>query len=480
VAVDDGGPGDLSWAEESDEPLKAKAAPKRPGKDDAGPVKRRGRIRDVTVLVIGLLTALNLIQYKYFESTFSRHFALYNSIFLTILTIFLLIGLMLLAFGVRRLISTRPRKLTVFVLGVVLAAVSIGGLLVMRQGNIYGLSLGLLALCSLVLIIVGQFEVGLRDAAGILMAVVGMAVVTLVPVHEAFGVFPFGDLWAPPNLAMMAGGAAMTCAGILLALGFGEPGGRPLASYGLWLVGVMALFLVPFHEAAGINSNSVYGVLDQTLMFTGAIAVSGGVALFLRKQWHDKEFVRHVREGDRLYSRGDFGKALERYDMALSLNPEYADAWAHKGSALERQDRLEAAQKSLERAVELDPENHQAISTLSAVYRRAGNPGKALALAAQATELSPESEVAWLNRANALADLRKADEALEAFERALKVDSAYGKAWYNKGVLLLSMGRTEEALDCFDEVLGLSPGDERALGMRERCYLALGLSKAEG
>jgi tetratricopeptide (TPR) repeat protein len=279
---------------------------------------------------------------------------------------------------------------------------------------------------------------------------------------------------------MMAGGAALTCAGILIVLGFGEPGGRPVASYALWLVGVMALFLVPFHEAAGINSNSAYGVVDQTLMVIGAITVVAGVALFVRKQWHDREFQRHLREGDRFYSHGDFGKALECYELALSLNPEYADGWAHKGSALERQDRLEAAQKSLERAVELDPENHQAISTLSAVYRRAGNPGKALALAAQATELSPESGVAWLSRANALVDLRRGDEALEAFGRALKVDPAYGKAWYNKGVLLLSMGRTEDALDCFEEVLGLSPGDERALGMRERCYAALGVSKAEG
>ena len=480
MAADGGEPGDISWADTADETKKGPAAPGRPGKEGADPAKRRGRIRDLTVLVIGLLTALNLIQYKYFESTFNRNFALYNSIFLIFLMIFLAVGLLLLLFGVRRLLSTRPRKLTVFVLGVVLAAISIGGLLVIRQGSIPGLLLGLLALGSFMLIIAGQFEVGPKDAAGIFMAMFGLALVTLVPVHEAFGVFPFGDLWAAPNLAMMAGGAALTCAGILLVLGFGEPGGRPMASYGLWLVGVMALFLVPFHEAAGINSNQVYGVVDQTLMVIGAIAVTGGVALFLRKQWHDREFAHQVLEGDRLYSRGDFGKALEHYELALSLNPEYADAWAHRGSALERQERLEAAQKSLERAVELDPENHQAISTLSAVYRKAGNPGKALALAAQATDISPESEVAWLNRANALVDLRKGGEALEAFERALKADPAYGKAWYNKGVLLLSMGRTEDALDCFEEVLGLSPGDERALGMRERCYEALGVSKAEG
>jgi len=480
VAADGGGPGDISWADTADGSQEGPAALKRPKRDTSAPARRSGRMLDLTVLVIGLLTAINLIQYKYLESTWNRHFALYNSIFLTFLTIFLALGLLILMFGARRLFSTRPRKLSLFLAGVVLSFVSIGGLLAMRQGSIYGLTLGLLALFSLLLIIAGQFEVGIKDAAGIFMAILGMALVTLVPVHEAFGVFPFGDLWAAPNLAMMAGGAALACAGILVVQGLGEPGGRPLASYGLWLTGVMALFLVPFHEAAGINSNQVYGLLDQTLLVTGAAAIVAGIVLFVRKRWQEREFERHVLEGDRLYLRGDIEKALERYDLALLLNPDYADAWVHRGSALERTGRLEAAQKSLERALELDPEDHLALSTLSAVFRRAGNPGKALALATQATGMAPRSEVAWLNRANALFDLRKGDEALEAFGRALELNSAYSKAWYNKGVLLLLLGRADEALDCFEEVLGILPGDERALGMRERCYAALGVSKAVG
>jgi Flp pilus assembly protein TadD len=430
-------------------------------------------MRDTAVLVIGLLTAINLLQYKYLESTWSRNFALYNSVLLTLLTIFMAVGLLLLVSGVPRLAANRPRKLILFLAGVILASASISGLLVLRQGSLSGLTLGLTALAGLVLIIVGQFEAGTKDALGIFLATIGMALVTLVPVHEAFGVFAFGDLWAAPNLAMMAGGAALACIGIIVVQGAGEPGGRPLASYGLWLVGVMALFLVPFHEAAEINSNNVYGSVDQTLLATGAIAIAAGAALFLRKLWQEREFVRLVRAGDDRYAAGDHDRALEHYDLALSLNPEYAEAWVHRGSALERRGRLEAAQKSLERALELEPDDHLALSTLSAVFRRAGNPGKALALATRACEIEPGSEVAWLNRANALADLKRPEEALEAFERTLELAPSYGKAWYNKGVVLMLQGRCGEAADCFDEVLGLAPGDERALGMRERCYAEL-------
>ena len=481
MAAEDGG---LSWnpdGQVDDAPPAEPAGLARPRAGEARPGRRHSdRLRDTAVLVIGLLTAINLLQYKFTESNWSRDFALFNSILLFFLTSFMLIGLLMFLPGLPRLFSTRPRKLVISVLGILLSSVSIGGLLAMRQGSIYGLTLGLLALAGLSLLIAGQFEVGWKDAAGIFMGIFGMALITLVPVHEAFGIFSLGDLWAAPNLAMMAVGAVLASAGILMVHGAGEPGGRPLASYGLWLVGIMALFLVPFHEAAGINSNQVYGLMDQTLMVTGAAAVMAGVSLFLRKWWRDTEFERHLREGDECYAGGDSAKALERYEMALSLEPDSAEAWARRGSALERQGRKDEARKSLERALQLEPENLLALLTYSAAQRRAGKPESALKLATLATEARPMSEAAWLNRANALADLKRGDEALEAFESALRLDSAYDKAWYNKGVLLLSLGRTSEALECFDKVLGSRPGDEGALVMRKRCFAALGTAMAEG
>jgi len=440
----------------------------------------RGRVRDIAVLLIGLLTALNLLQYKYLEATWSRHFVLYNTIFLAFLTIFLTVGLLLFLAGVRRLFPSRPRKLVLFIAGVAVASASLAGLLAMRQGSIYGLTLGLLALLGLWLILAGQLEVGRRDAAGILLAILGMSLVTLVPVHEAFGVLPLGDLWAAPNLALMAAGAALACAGVLLVHGAGEPGGRPVASYGLWLTGVMALFLVPFHEAAGINSNSAYGMLDQTLMVTGAIAIGAGVALFVRKQLREGAARRHLVEGDRLYAGGDAEAAVLSYDLALRLEPDLGEAWARRGAALERLGRLEDAQRSLERALSVRPEDHLALAALSAVHRRAGNPGKALGLATLATDLSPSSEVAWNNRANALADLRRPDEALVSYERAVSLNPAYGKAWYNRGVVLLSQGRPDDALECFEEVLGITPGDERALRMLDACRQSISEPAGEG
>lgn len=446
----------------------------------ADPGKRRSRFRDMLVLVIGLLAALDLIQYMYLRTAWSEHFAAYNAAFLAVLGAFVVMGLLVFFLGWRTVLDHSPRKMAVLVAGTVLAVISLGALLATRQGGLPGLLMGLLALFSLVLMIAGQFEVGWKMAGSAAVLVVGLALVTLVPVHEAFGVAAYGDLLAMPNLLMLTAGTVVAAAGAALIIGPGEVRGRPVGYFALWLIGILSLFLVPFHEAAGINANSVYGVVDQSLLVTGAVTILAGVALFLRKRLQDDELHGHLREGDRLYAQGDLTGAMDRYDMALSRNEGDEDAWVHKGWALERMDKLDQAQECLEKALELNPDSHQALVAMATLYRHLGKPGKSLQLANRALELSPGYPVGWTNKGNALADLHREDEALEAFDNAVRLDPGYEKAWFNKGVLLLGQGRFKEALGCFDEVLDIAPHDERALRARESCHEGMGVAKAEG
>jgi len=450
-----------------------------PPPDRTGADMTKGRLRDTIVLVIGLLTALNLIQYKFFENVWSKNFAIYNAVFLSFLTVFMAIGLILFLAGIKRIMHHSPRKLALFIAGIVLASISIGALLYTRQGGVLGLLMGIFALISLILMTAGQFEVTAGSAAGVAVLVAGLALITVAPVHEAFLVAPYGDLLALPNILLMAVGALVAAIGLVIVLTKGGTRGGPTAYFGLWMVGVMALFLVPFHEASGINSNGVYGILDQSLFITGAIGVILGVLLFLRKGSHDRGFADHLREGDRLYVTGDYDKAIERYDMALGINPEYDDAWIHKGSALERLGKHKQARKCIERAIELNPESPVAYSALAAVQRKEGEPEKALKSAEMAIGFDPDYEVAWTNKGNALADLKRMDEAMKAFDSAVRINPDYDKAWYNKGLLLLGKGKFKEALECFDETLDIAPRDENALRARETCYRALGARPAE-
>jgi tetratricopeptide (TPR) repeat protein len=259
-----------------------------------------------------------------------------------------------------------------------------------------------------------------------------------------------------------------------------KAGWKDAAGAAMIAAGIALVLLGPVHEWAGISSNSTYGPVDLELMAAGAVSIIAGVALFLLMLRGERNSETLLAEGDGLYARGEYGRALELYERALALDPGHAPAWARRGSALEMQGELDAARTALERALEIAPDDHLALSALAAVLRRKGDPAGALALAERATRASPGYGVAWLNRANALADLGRREEALDALARALEADPGYGKAWFNKGVVLMLLGRRAEALDCFDEALDISPGDPRTLKMREKCLARPGAADAEG
>ncbi len=70
-----------------------------------------------------------------------------------------------------------------------------------------------------------------------------------------------------------------------------------------------------------------------------------------------KKAVKSVQKGDESLVKKEFDKALEAYDNAIKLAPEYAAAYYGKGRLYLAQNNTEEAIKNLDKALELDPEN---------------------------------------------------------------------------------------------------------------------------
>jgi predicted O-linked N-acetylglucosamine transferase (SPINDLY family) len=124
--------------------------------------------------------------------------------------------------------------------------------------------------------------------------------------------------------------------------------------------------------------------------------------------------------------------AIVDFDLALSMAPDHALAWAYRGDALRSLDRL----------------------------------SEALASSDMALVINPELLEGWKSRGYALALLKRVTEAEAAFRRALAIQPDRADIVTLLGQVLELKGDGEAALACFDRALAIEPDLETALSAR--------------
>jgi tetratricopeptide (TPR) repeat protein len=116
-------------------------------------------------------------------------------------------------------------------------------------------------------------------------------------------------------------------------------------------------------------------------------------------------------------------EAIEHYDRAISIAPEYAEAWMNKGVALSTLKNYQEAIEHYDRSI----------------------------------SIAPEYAEAWANKAADLVDLRLYTEAEICYKRAITIKkNLYGALW-NKGVLELLLGRFEIGWRLYENRLNINP-----------------------
>lgn len=117
---------------------------------------------------------------------------------------------------------------------------------------------------------------------------------------------------------------------------------------------------------------------------------------------------------------GDFAKARESYDKAISGRTNHPDPFYRRGIAEIRLDDFPAAVRDLEWVTSRDPkyDSHRAMALLAHAYGKVGESAKAEALFTQATEFSTASET-YYNYASFLAAAGRPADAREWAQRIL-------------------------------------------------------------
>jgi len=150
-------------------------------------------------------------------------------------------------------------------------------------------------------------------------------------------------------------------------------------------------------------------------------------------------------------------KALDSFDLAIQLQPDFFEAHGNRGAMLAALGRYDDAIESYRAALAIKPDFADARCNLGSALTHLQRYDEALASLDHALALRPDYPDALYNRGNALKVLKRYDEALASYDRTIAVRPDHADAHNNRGQVLRELARYDEAIASYDRALDLRP-----------------------
>lgn len=161
--------------------------------------------------------------------------------------------------------------------------------------------------------------------------------------------------------------------------------------------------------------------------------------------------------GAALSGQGKLQEAVESYDKAIGIRPDFAEAYSNRGAALKALGQLDGALDSFNKAIQLKPDYAEAYSNQGNVLQALGQFNDAVTSYESAIQLKPDYAEAYYNRGNVLHELGRSDEAVVSHEEAIRLNPNFAEAYLNLGVAMHGLGRPSEALEKYNKAIVLKP-----------------------
>jgi superkiller protein 3 len=181
-------------------------------------------------------------------------------------------------------------------------------------------------------------------------------------------------------------------------------------------------------------------------------------------------YLAHTNLGMLLFKRGRVDEATARFQKALDIRPDFAEAHNDLGLALVQEGQVDEAIAHYEMALKTAPSLTEAHVNLGNALVQKGHFDQAIECYLKALILEPRNGKIYCNIGNALFQQGKLDEAIDALHRGLALQADFAgthevlsAVLLRKGQVLSSEGRTQEAIAQYRAALKSQPEFPEAL-----------------
>jgi tetratricopeptide (TPR) repeat protein len=210
------------------------------------------------------------------------------------------------------------------------------------------------------------------------------------------------------------------------------------AALGMLMAGVLALFMVCAWQQTAYWQNS-----ETLWTYTLACTMDNDIA--------------HNNLGNALLQTGKVDAAINCFQQALQIRPDFAEARNNLGNALLQTGKVDEAITCFQQALQIRPDFAEAHDNLGYALLQKGKVDEAIAHCQRALQIKPDDAEACVNLGNALFRKGRVDDAIAQYQKALQIKPGLAMAHNNLGNALLQTGKVDAAINCFQQALQIRP-----------------------
>lgn len=211
----------------------------------------------------------------------------------------------------------------------------------------------------------------------------------------------------------------------------------------------------PKHESTSVSQNLAAKIEEaRALQQQGYISAAQTICLDVLSKQPD-HFDSLNLLGVLAAQSKDLKRAVEYFDMAISIRPQEGAPHSNRGLALRELGQLDAALTSLDRATALNDKDIVAYYVRGGIYNDMGRFDLALQDFNRVIAVNDGFAQAHFSRGLILQNEQRLTEALGSFDRAINAKADYAEAHANRGFVLYLLGRYGDAITSYDHAIAM-------------------------
>lgn len=160
--------------------------------------------------------------------------------------------------------------------------------------------------------------------------------------------------------------------------------------------------------------------------------------------------------------------AIDSYNKAIQLKPDFAAAYYNRGDAYYTQNKLNEAIKDFEKAITFSPGKTEAYYNLGNIFVKQNKIYSALACYNAVIQLEPNFFQAYNNRGIIYLEHDKPDDAITDFNKAIQLKPDLAEAYLNRANTYTKLSKLNKAISDYQYYLQLRPDIDNRKQIEQR------------